>query len=58
MAPELEGLVRASAKILIAGGPGSGKTKLIETISEFGRIPEDSNHPFVIDIGRITLTGP
>ena len=55
MAPELEGLVRASAKILIAGGPGSGKTKLIETISEFRRIPEDFNHPFVIDIGRITV---
>lgn len=55
MAPELEGVVRASAKILIAGGPGAGKTTLVETISEFPPIPEDSERPSAIDFGRITV---
>lgn len=52
MAPELEGLVRASAKILIAGGPGAGKTTLVETISEFA---PSAAHPLAIDFGRITV---
>lgn len=52
MAPELEGLVRASTKILIAGGPGSGKTTLVRTISEFAPI---TDHPLAIDFGRITV---
>jgi uncharacterized protein len=52
MAPEGEGQVRASVKILIAGGPEAGKTTLVETISELAPI---GAHPLAIDFGLITV---
>lgn len=55
MATELETTVCASVKILIAGGPGSGKTALVDTISETPPIVESSEHPLSLDFGRVTV---
>lgn len=45
----------ASAKILIAGGAGAGKSTFVETITEIPSILADRTSPLTRDFGRITV---
>lgn len=45
----------ASAKVLVVGGSGAGKTTFVHTISEIAPIFGDDTTPLTVDFGRISV---